>query len=269
MKRALSIAGSDPSGGAGIQADLKTFAAFGVYGASAVTAVTVQDTLGVRAVRPVPPGVVAAQASAVLEDVGADAVKTGMLVDGAVVRAVAEVLEAHPPPHLVVDPVSLAKDGTELLDRGGRAEMTARLLPLCEVFTPNLEEAGLFLGRPVERVGEMADAAAALHRLGPRCVVLKGGHLEGDPVDLLFDGTGVMKGRRRRIHTRSLHGTGCTFAAALTACLALGADPREAFRRARRFVGRAIRRAPGFGRGAGPLNHCIRPGPVRGREAEP
>ena len=266
MKRALSIAGSDPGGGAGIQADLKTFAAFRVYGACAVTAVTVQNTLGVHEVHPVPPRIVAAQATAVLEDLGADAVKTGMLVDRETVCSVAEVLDRFPPCRIVVDPVTLAKDGTELLQAEGLAAVRERLLPRCEVFTPNLEEASIFLERPVRNVDEMVEAARSLHALGPRYVVLKGGHLEGDPVDIFFDGKRVTKRRIGRIASSSLHGTGCTFAAAMTACLALGSDASEAFDLAGRFVARAIREAPGIGGGAGPLNHYVHVDLPRARE---
>ncbi|MHC4943518.1 MAG: bifunctional hydroxymethylpyrimidine kinase/phosphomethylpyrimidine kinase, partial [Planctomycetota bacterium] len=240
MKKALTIAGSDSGGGAGIQADLKTFAAFGIFGTSAITAITAQNTLEVTSIHPVPPGVVKDQVDAVLSDIGADAVKTGMLFSAEIVTAVAQVLADHGPPHVVVDPVMISKSGAELLDAGARAVVKEELLPLCEVLTPNLPEAEALLNRPVKTVDEMREAAASLHRLGPPYVLVKGGHLEGEVVDILYDGRALHEFRSERIDTRHTHGTGCTLSSAIAACLALGMKVPEAVGTARDYVARAI-----------------------------
>jgi hydroxymethylpyrimidine/phosphomethylpyrimidine kinase len=256
VRRALTIAGSDSGGGAGIQADLKTFAAFEVYGASAITAVTAQNTVAVTRIQEIEPDVVAAQIEAVLEDIGADAAKTGMLACAGIVEAVAAVLGRRRVPHLVVDPVMISKSGALLLRDDAVATLAARLLPLAEVITPNLPEAARLAGVPVEGEDQRREAARRIAALGPGIVVIKGGHAPGaEVVDLVFDGARFERITGPRIDTRGTHGTGCTFSAALTASLALGFDPVEAARRARRYLEGALRSAPGIGRGTGPVDH--------------
>jgi hydroxymethylpyrimidine/phosphomethylpyrimidine kinase len=260
VKRALTIAGSDSGGGAGIQADLKVFAALGVYGASAITAVTAQNTLAVTRIQEIDPDVVTAQIEAVLTDIGADAAKTGMLASAGIVEAVAATLARLPVPHLVVDPVMIAKSGAALLRDDAVATLVARLLPLADVVTPNLPEAARLtgdagLGRtPDDRALE--DQARKIAALGPRVVVIKGGHAAGpESVDLFFDGARFERLRGPRIATRATHGTGCTFSAALTAGLALGQSPFDAAVAARRYLEAALVSAPRLGSGAGPLDH--------------
>lgn len=259
MKIALTIAGSDSGGGAGIQADLKTFSAFRTYGASVITAITAQNTLGVRSIHAVPGEIVRDQLEAVLDDMGIDAVKTGMLFSVEIIEAVASVLTARRLPHLVVDPVMVAKSGAELLKAEARDTVVKSIFPLCEVLTPNIPEAEVILGRPVREPRDMRDAARALIDLGPRFVVMKGGHLEGEIIDILHDGTDFFEIRGPRIMTPHTHGTGCTLSAALAACLALGYNVRESFESARAYVVRAMKAAPGFGAGQGPLNHGVEP----------
>lgn len=258
MARALTIAGSDSGGGAGIQADLKTFMAFGVYGASAITALTAQNTLGVRGVELVTPEMVVAQIEAVLDDIGADAIKTGMLGSAAIIEAVARTLERYGVTQLVVDPVMVAKSGDRLLAEEAVAALRDRLLPRALVVTPNLPEASVLLGRRVEREAEMPAAARDLHALGARYVLLKGGHLPGDPVDLLFDGRQMIELRAPRIATPHTHGTGCTYAAAIAALLARGAEVEAAVRTAHDYLHGAIAHARAIGRGHSPVNHLYR-----------
>ena len=259
--RALTIAGSDSGGGAGIQADLKTFAAFGVYGASAVTAITAQNTLGVQAIHEVPAEVVAAQIDAVLSDIGADAVKTGMLSSTAIIAAVADRLRAYGVTRLVVDPVMVAKSGDRLLRDDAVAALRELLLPLAEVVTPNASEAGVLAGMEVVDGDSAREAARRIHALGPRYVIVKGGHLGGPTSDDLgFDGERFEVLSGRRIATRHTHGTGCTFSAAIAAELARGLSPLDAARAAKAYVQGAIEHAEPIGAGHGPLNHLWRTG---------
>ena len=252
---ALTIAGSDSGGGAGIQADLKTFAAFEVYGASALTAVTAQNTLGVTAIHEVPVDVVQAQIDAIATDLGMDAVKTGMLSSAAIIETVAERLELHGVRQLVVDPVMVAKGGDRLLREDAVAALVSRLLPLALVCTPNAGEAAVLCGRPVETMKEARDAAQAIHGMGCRHVVVKGGHFGEDAVDVLFDGHAFTEFPARRIATTSTHGTGCTFASAAAAGLAKGSTVEDAVARAKAYVTAAIAGAPPIGGGHGPLHH--------------
>ncbi|HJX67812.1 MAG TPA: bifunctional hydroxymethylpyrimidine kinase/phosphomethylpyrimidine kinase [Candidatus Limnocylindrales bacterium] len=257
--RALTIAGSDSGGGAGIQADLKTFAAFGVYGASAITAITAQNTIGVRAIHDVPASVVAAQIDAVLDDIGADAAKTGMLSSPEIIEAVADRLRAHAVAALVVDPVMVAKSGDRLLREDAVVALRDLLLPLAAVVTPNAPEATVLSGIDVVDATSARDAARRIHDLGPAMVVVKGGHLGGDTSDdLVFDGRTFEVLSGRRIATRHTHGTGCTFSAAICACLARGLAPLEAVREARTYVQGAIEHAEPLGGGHGPVNHLWR-----------
>jgi hydroxymethylpyrimidine/phosphomethylpyrimidine kinase len=252
--RVLVIAGSDSGGGAGIQADIKAIMAMGGYAATAITALTAQNTLGVHGILPVPVAFLRQQIAVVLEDIGADAIKTGMLGDVEAVRAVAEEIGRRAPGvQLVVDPVMVAKGGASLLAAAAVASMRDLLFPLATLITPNLPEAETLLGHPV---GDLAEAAVALRETGAQAVLLKGGHAEGEEIaDVLADADGVETFAFPRIKTRHTHGTGCTLASAIAAGLAQGLDLRRAVRRARGYVQAAIRTAPGFGRGHGPLNH--------------
>ena len=256
MRIALTIAGSDSGGGAGIQADLKTFHQFGVFGTSVVVAVTAQNTLGVRAVHPVPGDVVQAQLDALADDLPPHALKTGMLADAALVTRVAAHLAARRWAPLVVDPVMVATSGDRLLADDAVAAVRERLLPLATVVTPNLDEAEVLVGAPVRDEAAMARAGAALLAMGARAALVKGGHLAGDVLaDLLVTPSGTRRWAHPRLPTRATHGTGCTLSAAITAGLARGAPLEDAVARALAFVQRALATAPGLGAGHGPLNH--------------
>lgn len=254
---ALTIAGSDSGGGAGIQADLKTFAARGVYGTSVVTALTAQDTRTVRRVMVVPPAFVRAQIDAVLDDLGAEAVKTGMLGSAAVVAAVADALSAHRVRHLVVDPVLLATGGRPLLGRGGLAMLLRRLVPLAEVVTPNLAEASMLVGFPVRDLKGMAEAARALVDAGAQAAVVTGGHLAGDAVDVAYVDGSIHRFRAARVPGEAPHGTGCTFAAAIAAERAKDVPIVDAIRIAKRYTTTCIRRALRLGHGRPILGHLV------------
>lgn len=271
---ALTIAGSDSGGGAGIQADIKTFQAFGVFGTTAVTAITAQNTTGVFAVHPVPLDIVRAQIARVAEDLPPSATKTGMLATAPLVASVAEAIEAHGLTPYVLDPVMASTSGDSLLDPDAVEAVTLRLLPLATLVTPNLDEARILTGLPVEDAEGARAAARALVEMGARAALIKGGHGEGDEVlDLLWDGEREREWRHPRIRTRSTHGTGCTLSAGIAAGLALG-DPLElAVDRALAFVAAAIREAPGLGSGHGPLNHFVEVPPgarrVEGTTSDP
>jgi len=250
---ALTVAGSDSGGGAGIQADLKVFTVLGVYGASVITAVTAQNTLGVQAVEVLSPALVRAQLESVLADLQIHAVKTGMLGTPAVVQEVGQVLRDQRLP-MVVDPVMVSKGGHPLLDPEAKAAVVRHLLPLALVVTPNLHEASAITGLNLASLEDMERAARRLGELGPAWVVVKGGHLEGDAADLVWDGRTATILRTRRLNTRHTHGTGCSFAAAIAAFLALRDPVPRAIRRAKSFITRAIEHAPGLGHGHGPTN---------------
>jgi hydroxymethylpyrimidine/phosphomethylpyrimidine kinase len=253
---ALTIAGSDSGGGAGIQADLKTFQALDVYGASAITAITAQNTLGVRAVYELPPPVVAAQIDAVAEDMGVDGAKTGMLSSAEIIATVADrVRHWRLARALVVDPVMVATSGARLLREDAVQALIHDLLPLAAVVTPNLPEAEVLVGHPIVGEAGLCDAAREIAALGPRWVVIKGGHLSGDPVDVLFDGREFHRFPAARVPTQHTHGTGCTFSAAIAAQLAGGASIVEAVAVAKRYLTEAIRRAVPLGHGPGPVLH--------------
>jgi hydroxymethylpyrimidine/phosphomethylpyrimidine kinase len=255
---ALTIAGSDSGGGAGIQADLKTFHAFGVFGTSALTAVTAQNTHGVTAVHAIPLDVVAAQVDAVVEDLHPAAVKTGMLATAALVEVVAAAIERHGLERYVLDPVMVATSGDRLLDVDAEVTVARRLVPLAAVVTPNLYEAAILTGRPVRTLDDMRDAADALLDLGAGAALVKGGHLEGEAVDLLREASGRSRERlwrKPRVDTLHTHGTGCTLSAAIAAGLAADVPLADAVERAVRWVARAIETAPGLGGGHGPVNH--------------
>lgn len=254
MKRALAIAGSDSGGGAGIQADLKTFSALGVFGMTAITALTAQNTTGVFGVVEIAPEFVALQIDVVVTDIGVDAAKTGMLSNAVIIEAVADRIRHHRIPNLVVDPVMVSKSGAPLLRPDAMDALKGTLLPLATVVTPNLYEAQAITGMTIDTVERMREAAQRIHGLGPRVVIVKGGHLEGQAEDIIYDGRTFTSLREVRIPTRHTHGTGCVFAAAIAAELALGRDVGEAIRRAKVFIGAAIRAALPLGRGHGPAN---------------
>lgn len=256
MPRALTIAGSDSGGGAGIQADLKTFTVLGVFGTSALTAITAQNTLGVSGVYPLTPDQVAAQLDAVLADIGTDAVKTGMLFDAPIIEVVSDRVKRFAIRNLVVDPVMIAKGGQPLLLSQAQTALRDLLLPLAAVVTPNLPEAEALTGLPVRTRFDMAAAGARLLALGARAAVIKGGHLDGEAADdLLVTAEGQQWLTARRVATPHTHGTGCTFSAAIAAGLARGMRLQEAVLHAKAFISLAIRAAPGLGAGHGPTNH--------------
>ena len=256
MKTVLTIAGSDSGGGAGIQADLKTFAALGVYGTSAITAITAQNTVGVTAVSAVVADIVTAQIEAVAGDIQIHATKTGMLATAAIVEAVGAAIAELELPMVVVDPVMIAKSGDALVDDDGIRAMRAELLPRALVVTPNLPEAEILSGVPIRSLADAREAARRIHASGKCAVIVKGGHASGDDiVDLLFDGDRFTEFPTTRIHTRNTHGTGCTFASAIAAHLALGHSLQEATARAQAYVAGAIRHGLAIGKGHGPLDH--------------
>jgi hydroxymethylpyrimidine/phosphomethylpyrimidine kinase len=253
--RALTIAGSDSGGGAGIQADLKTFSALGVFGMTAITAVTVQNTKGVSSFEEISPTTVAGQIRAVAGDIGVDAAKTGMLASAGIVEAVAEAVGETRLPNLVVDPVFVSKHGHPLLADDAVGALIRLILPLATLVTPNLSEAAGLAGLDVDTREDMRGAAGAIMNLGPRAVLVKGGHLEGDrAADLFADGTVEEWIEAERIDTPHTHGTGCTLSAAITAHLARGASLPDAVRAGKAFVTEAIRHALPLGEGIGPVD---------------
>jgi hydroxymethylpyrimidine/phosphomethylpyrimidine kinase len=263
--RVLIVAGSDSGGGAGIQADIKAVTMLDGFAATAITALTAQNTEGVFGILPIAPDFIRQQMNVVLDDIGADAVKTGMLHDTAVIETVAAVLEEKAPGvPLVVDPVMVAKGGAKLIEDSAIDALKRRLAPRAAVMTPNLPEAEILCGRAIGSVDAMKSAAEALMRLGCRAVLLKGGHLPGEVLtDVLATASGFRIWESRRIDTRHTHGTGCTLASAIAAGLAQGLAIEDAVERAREYVMRAILSAPGFGHGHGPLDHShpLRVGP--------
>ncbi len=251
---ALTIAGSDSGGGAGIQADLKTFAALGVHGTSAITAITAQDTVTVHDILELPIGIVRAQIDAVAQDLGVDAAKTGMLASSAIIEAVAEAIEKHAIRNLVVDPVMVAKGGARLLRDEAIDALRTRLLPLAALITPNLPEAEVLLGRAIRTLDERRAAARDLMALGPRSVVVKGGHADDDATDVYVDGAQMVELPQKRIATHNTHGSGCAFSAAIAAGLAKGREPLAAVREAKEFISGAIEFSLELGHGHGPVN---------------
>ena len=255
---ALTIAGSDSGGGAGIQADLKTFSALGVYGMSVLTAITAQNTVAVTAVHEIPTDVIAAQIDAVIEDIGADVVKTGMLGSPEIIGVVATKVRELGLDRFVVDPVMVAKSGDRLLREEAVAALREELLPLALLVTPNLPEAEVLVGHPVRTLDEMREAGREIVALGARAALVKGGHLDGDPVDVLCVGDQVVELPARRIHTKNTHGTGCTYASAIAAYLAHGESVEGAVTQAKVYLTAAIERAYPIGHGYGPIHHFHR-----------
>ena len=251
---ALTIAGSDSGGGAGIQADLKTFAAFGVHGTSAITAITAQNTMTVTDIFELPVELITAQIDAIVSDLEVSAAKTGMLSSSKIIDAVAVAITKHRITSLVVDPVMVAKGGARLLRADAIDTLRLRLLPLAAVITPNLPEAEVILGRPVRTLAERRAAARDLVALGVRAAVVKGGHAEGDVTDVFWDGTNMVELTGVRVPTSNTHGSGCVFSAAIAAGLAKGLEPLAAVRGAKEFIAGAIEHSLDIGHGHGPVN---------------
>jgi hydroxymethylpyrimidine/phosphomethylpyrimidine kinase len=257
--RAMTIAGSDSGAGAGIQADLKVFAALGVYGTSAVTAITAQNTLGVTAVHELPPTLVIDQIDAIVSDIGVDVVKTGMLSNSTMIETVSNKIIEYNLKNLVVDPVMVAKGGDRLLREDAVDSLRIHLIPLALVVTPNLPEAAVIVGRNIETVSDSKYAARQIvDNMGAKNVVIKGGHLTGSPIDIFYDGQNIREMYSPRINTMSTHGTGCTFASAIAAYLARGNNPEKASLKAKRYVTHSLIRSFPLGGGHGPLNHFYR-----------
>ena len=256
IPRVLTIAGSDSGGGAGIEADLKTFAALGVYGMAAITAATAQNTVAVTGVHDLPPAFVAQQIDAVADDIGVDAAKTGMLSNAGIVEAVADSVRRNAIANLVVDPVMIAKSGDALLQESARNALIDHILPLALMVTPNVPEAEVLAGVSISGPGDLPEAAKRIHGLGPRYVLLKGGHLAAqDATDYLYDGQDLRPFPAARIDTPNTHGTGCTYSAAIAAYVALGRDPGDAVAAAKTYLTGAIQHALDLGAGHGPLHH--------------
>ena len=252
MPRVLTVAGSDSGGGAGIQADLKTIALLGGFGMSAVTALTAQNTLGVKGILAVPADFVGLQMEVVISDVGVDAVKTGMLSSPAIIRVVSQKIRQHRISRVVVDPVMVAKGGTRLLAPEAGEAIKKELIPLAQIITPNIPESEVLTGTKIKGLKEMRGAAKQIHRMGARHVLIKGGHLRGDPVDVFYDGRTFFELPGVRIPTPHTHGTGCTLSAVLALELAKGNSPRQAVERAKAFITSAIRFSLPSGSGARP-----------------
>jgi len=258
MKRLLTIAGSDSGGGAGIQADLKTFHAFGCYGMSVLTAITAQNTQGVHGVENLPPEFVALQLESVVNDLGVDAAKTGMLSNAEIIQALSKTIEQLDVPHLVVDPVMRSKGGDRLLRDDAQQALIEEIIPLAELITPNIPEAEVLAGRPIKTKDDMREAAKVIHNQGAKNVLVKGGHREEDAVDILFDGSEFTDYFADRIQSKNTHGTGCTYSAAIAANLALGYELKKAILISKKYITEAIRSSFDLGKGIGPLNHFVK-----------
>ena len=258
MKHVLTIAGSDSCGGAGIQADLKTFSALKVYGMSVITAVTAQNTLGVQKVLNITPEIVEAQIDSIFGDISVDAVKIGMVSEKIVIQTISQALKKHDAQNIVLDPVMVSKSGYALMEPESIEFLISYLMPLAMVVTPNIFEAEQITGRLIEKVADMEIAAAMIHSLGPRNVIVKGGHLLGDAIDVLYDGTTYLQISRSRVNTRHTHGTGCTFSSAIAAQLAKGKSVKEAFFEAKEYISGAITNSFSIGEGVGPTHHFFR-----------
>lgn len=255
MKKVLSIAGSDCSGGAGIQADLKTFSAHGVFGMSVIVSVVAENTSRVIDIQNITPGMVRKQLDAIFEDIGADAVKIGMLSSTECMEAVAERMEYYKPQNIVIDPVMYAKNGCPLMDMEAIDTLIQRVIPLADVLTPNIPEAEKIVGMEILTVEDMETAASKICNMGAKTVVVKGGHAVGNALDVLFDGNKFYYFETARIDTKNTHGTGCTFSSAIASGLAKGLDVQEAVRTAKDYVTTAIRHSLSIGKGNGPTHH--------------
>lgn len=255
MKNLLTIAGSDSCGGAGIQADLKTFSALGTYGMSVINAITAQNTQGVQQVFNLPKDIIASQLDAIFTDIRVDAVKIGMLSTVDIIQTVAAKLREYKPDIVVLDPVMVSKNGSRLLDTDAVDALISMMLPLCSVVTPNIFEAEVIAGMKITNASEVEAALRTIHSLGAKNVLIKGGHLHGNPVDYLFDGSSIHEFSASRIETKNTHGTGCTLSAAIAAFLALGEAMPSAVKLAKDYVTTAIEHSIDLGSGVGPTNH--------------
>lgn len=255
MKTTLTIAGSDSSGGAGIQADLKTFSAHGVYGMSVITAITAQNTQGVQKVENLSGDIIKSQLTAIFEDIPPDAVKIGMVSTAEAIHEIAAVLNFYRPKWVVLDPVMISKSGYDLLEPDAKKALIEELLPLADIVTPNLMEAGVLIDQDVHSLDDMKKSAGKIRESGPDYVLVKGGHLEGDAIDLLFDGTDYQTFSSVRIQTKNTHGTGCTLSSAIASQLAQGKNPYESIRLAKQYIQEAIRHSLSIGKGVGPTHH--------------
>lgn len=262
IHRAITIAGSDSGGGAGIQADLKTFSAFGVYGASAITALTAQNTQGVQDIFPIPKDFFRKQLVSIFSDIAMHAGKTGMLANAEIIQTLVDVLKEYPLEKLVVDPVMISKHGSRLLEADAIVTLCRELFPLAYLVTPNLHEAADLARREIRTKDDMKEAAAVIQAMGPKYVLVKGGHLDGvEACDVFFDGVSYLEFHARRIDTPHTHGTGCTLSSAIAANLALGCTLPEAIREAKAFITGALEQAEAIGGGISPVNHLW---PIRG-----
>jgi len=255
MKKILSIAGSDCSGGAGIQADLKTFAAHGLYGMSVIASVVAENTAGVTGRQDIRPEMVGKQIDTIFEDIGADAVKIGMLPGSACMKVVADRLRKYKPRNIVIDPVMTAKDGCPLMKSDSMDALISEIIPMADLLTPNIPEAEKITGVSVHSARDMEQAAKQLYLLGARSVLIKGGHAAGDALDILFDGKRFTRLRAKRIVTRNTHGTGCTYSSAIASNLAMGLGLEESVKKAKNYITTAILHALPIGKGCGPTNH--------------
>ncbi|BCJ93119.1 hydroxymethylpyrimidine/phosphomethylpyrimidine kinase [Anaerocolumna cellulosilytica] len=255
MKHVLTIAGSDCSGGAGIQADLKTFSALGTYGMSVITSVVAENTSRVISIHDLPPSVLSDQLDAVFEDIQVDAVKVGMLSDVTIMETVVHKLTFYKPPFIVIDPVMSAKGGQALMKSDALTALIDKIVPLAYILTPNIPEAETMTGLSITTVEDMKIAANRIYSMGSKYVLLKGGHLKGAALDLLYDGNSYTTYSSERILTKNTHGTGCTFSSAITACLAKGLPVEKAIDKAKEYITGAIRHALPIGKGHGPTNH--------------
>jgi len=258
MKIVLTIAGSDSGGGAGIQADLKTFFALGVYGMSVLTSITAQNTLGVQGIHDLPPDFVGLQIDSVMQDIGADAVKIGMLSNAPIIKTVSKKIKKYQVKNLVIDPVMVAKGGDRLLRIDAVKELKGNLIHLAMVVTPNLGEAEVLSGLRIRNIEDMKEAAREIHKLGAKNVLIKGGHLlSAEAIDVLYNGKSFKEFKAERIDTKNTHGTGCTFSSAIAAGLAQGKEVEEAINTAKRYTTLAIQNSLEIGHGHGPLNHLV------------
>ena len=255
MKHVLTIAGSDTCGGAGIQADLKTFSALGTYGMSVITAVTVQNTQGVFGCQDIAPEIVKGQIDAIFQDIPVAAVKIGMVSQIATIHAIADKLEEYQPERVVIDPVMVSKSGFDLMQPEAKDALISRLIPLAYVLTPNLPEAEVITGKKIKDLAAMEQAAKEIFSMGAKHVLIKGGHLEEDATDLLYDGKQVLQLHSDRIETKNTHGTGCTLSSAIAANLAKGMTVEEAVKEAKRYITVAIAHSLSIGHGVGPTHH--------------
>jgi len=255
MKLALTIAGSDSGGGAGIQADLKTFSAHGVYGMSVITSITAQNTMGVLGIEDISPDMVYLQMKAIFEDLYPDAVKIGMVSNESIIKMIAKGLKDYNVKNIVLDPVMISKSGSYLLKPEAVEALKEELIPLSLVVTPNLMEAGELIGREIKSVYDMKEAAKRILDFGAKTVVVKGGHLTGDALDVFYDGKEFYEITSERIDTKNTHGTGCTFSSAIAANIALGHDLVESIKRAKAYITGAIKHSLAIGHGVGPTNH--------------